>query len=42
MDIALCYQILGISPSSTEKELREAYKKLAKVLHPDKQQMIQK
>ena len=37
MDIARYYHILGISPLSTDKELRTAYKNLVMVLHPDKQ-----
>ena len=29
------YEILGIHPNSTQKEIKEAYYKLSKVYHPD-------
>jgi curved DNA-binding protein CbpA len=30
------YQVLGLSPEATEKEIKSAYRTLAKVWHPDK------
>ena len=41
MDLSSCYQILGVAPTTSDKELRTAYKRLAKVFHPDKQPAIQ-
>ncbi|MBP5610244.1 MAG: DnaJ domain-containing protein, partial [Clostridia bacterium] len=29
------YQILGISPSATDEEVKEAYRNLARKYHPD-------
>ncbi len=36
MDLATAYKILGVGPSSTQKSIRESYKKLIKKWHPDK------
>jgi Sec-independent protein translocase protein TatA len=32
----ICYQLLGITPSATPQEIREAYRKKAHQYHPDK------
>ncbi len=32
----ICYQLLGITPSATPEEIREAYRRKAKQYHPDK------
>jgi DnaJ-class molecular chaperone len=40
MDISTCYQLLGISSNSTEKEIASAYKRRAMILHPDKQTIL--
>jgi curved DNA-binding protein CbpA len=36
MDIAACYTLLNINPSSTDEEISASYKKLALKYHPDK------
>lgn len=35
-DTDLCYRILGISPSATWDEIERAYRRKAKVHHPDR------
>lgn len=40
MDISTCYQLLGISSNSTEKEITSAYKRRAMIFHPDKQALL--
>ena len=30
------YQVLGISPSATDDEVKAAYRKMAKLYHPDR------
>ena len=35
-DDDICYQLLGITPSATLEEIREAYRRKAKQYHPDK------
>ena len=35
-DMEMAYKILGLSPSSSWTEIEQAYKKKAKVHHPDK------
>lgn len=35
-DADLCYKILGLSPSSAWPEIEKAYRKKAKIHHPDR------
>jgi DnaJ-domain-containing protein 1 len=35
-DKEVCYQLLGVTASATQAEIREAYRKKAKQHHPDK------
>lgn len=35
-DEEMCYQLLGLTPSATQAEIREAYRRKAKQHHPDK------
>jgi hypothetical protein len=35
-DCAKCYSVLGLSGNATEEEIKQAYKDLAKVWHPDR------
>lgn len=35
MDDDLCYQILGLSPSASLEEIERAYRRKAKIHHPD-------
>ncbi len=35
-DDEMCYQLLGLTPSATQAEIREAYRRKAKQHHPDK------
>ncbi len=34
-DVELCYRLLGLSPSATWDEIQSAYRRKAKVHHPD-------
>lgn len=36
MSISRCYNILGISSTATDREVKKAYRKLASIHHPDK------
>jgi DnaJ family protein C protein 10 len=43
LHVALCddfYELLGVTKAATQKEIRQAFKKLALVMHPDKNQVI--
>lgn len=35
-DLDMCYKILGLSPSSSWNEIEHAYRRKAKIHHPDK------
>ncbi len=35
VDMELCYRLLGLSPSATWDEIQTAYRRKAKVHHPD-------
>ena len=35
-DLDMCYRMLGISPSSNMDEIEKAYKRKAKIHHPDR------
>lgn len=35
-DLDLCYKMLGVSPSSTWEDIERAYRKKAKIHHPDR------
>jgi DnaJ-class molecular chaperone len=35
-DNEVCYQLLGVTPSATQAEIREAYRRKAKQHHPDR------
>lgn len=35
-DLKRCYEILGLTPGASEEELRQAYRDLIKVWHPDR------
>jgi hypothetical protein len=34
-DVEMCYKILGLSPSASWKDIQSAYRKKAKIHHPD-------
>jgi len=34
-DLELCYKLLGVSPSASWKEIEAAYRRKAKIHHPD-------
>ena len=36
MDLEVCYKMLGVSPSASWPEIEAAYRKKAKVHHPDR------
>ncbi len=35
-DMEMCYKVLGLSPSSTWREIEQAYRQKAQIHHPDK------
>ncbi len=35
-DMDMCYKVLGLSPSSTWREIEQAYRQKAQIHHPDK------
>lgn len=35
-DLDMCYRLLGLSPSSSWDEIEKAYKRKAKIHHPDR------
>lgn len=39
-DIAKCYEILGLKPEASPAEVKEAYRDLVKVWHPDRVNVI--
>jgi DnaJ family protein C protein 10 len=43
LHVAFCddfYELLGVTKAATQKEIRQAFKKLALAMHPDKNQVI--